>query len=66
MSAARAIAAARDGRRRGRLTVPEDFRFNVDGKMLSVRELKPGKAGTATITTKTSRAEEEPAPVMSS
>ncbi len=35
------------------LTVPEDFRFNVDGQMLSVHELKPGMAGTATITTKT-------------
>jgi hypothetical protein len=35
------------------LTVAEDFRFNVDGKMLSVHELKPGMSGTATITTKT-------------
>ena len=35
------------------LTVPADFRFNVDGKQLSVQELKPGMAGTATITTKT-------------
>ena len=35
------------------LTVPDDFRFNVDGKQLSVRELKPGMAGTATITTTT-------------
>ena len=35
------------------LTVPEDFRFNVDGKSLSVHELKPGMAGTATITTRT-------------
>lgn len=35
------------------LTVPEDFRFNIDGQMLSVHELKPGMAGTATITTKT-------------
>jgi LPXTG-motif cell wall-anchored protein len=35
------------------LTVPDDFRFNVDGKELSVRELKPGMAGTATITTRT-------------
>ena len=35
------------------LTVPEDFQFNVDGNKLSVRELKPGMAGTATITTKT-------------
>ena len=35
------------------LTVPDDFQFNVDGKMLSVRELQPGMSGTATITTKT-------------
>ena len=35
------------------LTVPSDFRFTVDGKSLSVQELKPGMAGTATITTKT-------------
>ena len=35
------------------MTVPEDFRFTVDGKQLSVHELKPGMAGTATITTKT-------------
>jgi LPXTG-motif cell wall-anchored protein len=35
------------------LTVPSDFRFTVDGKSLSVHELKPGMTGTATITTKT-------------
>ena len=35
------------------ITVPAGFQFNVDGKMLSVQELKPGMAGTATITTKT-------------
>jgi hypothetical protein len=35
------------------LTVADDFRFNIDGKQLSVRELKPGMKGTATITTKT-------------
>jgi hypothetical protein len=35
------------------LTVPDDFRFNVDGRMLAVQELKPGMAGTATITTRT-------------
>src|SRR5215831_1694455 len=35
------------------LTVPEDFRFTVDGRPLSVHELKPGMKGTATITTKT-------------
>ena len=33
------------------LTVPEDFRFTVDGRQVSVRELKPGMKGTATITT---------------
>jgi LPXTG-motif cell wall-anchored protein len=35
------------------LSVPDDFRFTVDGKALSVQELKPGMEGTATITTKT-------------
>jgi hypothetical protein len=35
------------------LTVADDFRFNVDGKQLSVRELKAGMAGTANITTTT-------------
>jgi LPXTG-motif cell wall-anchored protein len=35
------------------LTVPEDFRFTVDGKSLSVHELRAGMAGTATITTRT-------------
>jgi len=35
------------------MAVADDFRFNVDGKMLSVHELKPGMTGSATITTKT-------------
>jgi hypothetical protein len=35
------------------ITVPNDFRFTVDGKQLSVQQLKPGMAGTATITTTT-------------
>ena len=35
------------------ITVPEGFHFTVDGKQLTVGELKPGMAGTATITTKT-------------
>lgn len=35
------------------LAVPEDFRFVVNGKPLSVHELKPGMTGTATITTRT-------------
>ena len=34
-------------------TVPEDFRFTVDGRSVSVHELKPGMKGTATITTTT-------------
>ncbi len=33
--------------------VPEDFRFTVDGKEVSVHELKPGTALTRTITTST-------------
>ena len=32
-------------------TVPDDFRFTVNGKKMSVSELKPGMKGTATITT---------------
>ena len=35
------------------ITVPDDFRFTVDGKQMSVHDLKPGMTGTATITTKT-------------
>src|SRR5688572_30970531 len=35
------------------LTVPDDFRFTVNGKPMSVRELKVGMNGTATITTRT-------------
>ncbi len=34
-------------------TVPDDFRFTIDGKKLSVKQLKPGMKGTATVTTKT-------------
>jgi hypothetical protein len=34
-------------------TVPADFRFNVDGNMVTVNELKPGMKGMATITTTT-------------
>jgi hypothetical protein len=37
----------------GELTVADDFRFNIDGQQMSVRELKPGMKGTATITTRT-------------
>jgi hypothetical protein len=35
------------------MTVPDDFRFTVDGRQMSVHELKPGMKGTATITTRT-------------
>ena len=35
------------------MVVADDFRFNVDGQMLSVQQLKPGMSGTATITTRT-------------
>jgi len=35
------------------LTVPDDFQFNVDGQPMTVRELKAGMKGTATITTRT-------------
>lgn len=35
------------------LTVPDDFKFDVDGKQMSVHDLKPGMKGTAQITTKT-------------
>jgi len=34
-------------------TVSDDFRATVDGKQLTVRELKPGMKGTVTITTTT-------------
>jgi len=43
----------RDERGTNELTVPGDFRFTVDGKQMSVSELKPGMKGTATITTAT-------------
>jgi LPXTG-motif cell wall-anchored protein len=35
------------------LTVADDFRFTVNGRSLSVSELKPGMNGSATITTHT-------------
>ena len=35
------------------LTVPDDFRFMVDGQSLSVHQLNVGMKGTATITTRT-------------
>jgi len=43
----------RDERGTNELTVPDDFRFTVDGKKMAVSELKPGMKGTATVTTKT-------------
>jgi hypothetical protein len=35
------------------LTVPDDFRFTVNGQQLSVQQLKVGMKGTATVTTRT-------------
>jgi hypothetical protein len=35
------------------LTVPDTFRFTVDGQQMSVHDLKPGMKGTANITTTT-------------
>jgi hypothetical protein len=35
------------------ITVPDDFKLTVDGQPVSVRDLKPGMKGTATITTTT-------------
>jgi LPXTG-motif cell wall-anchored protein len=35
------------------ITVPDDFRLTVDGKPVTVRDLKPGMKGSATITTTT-------------
>jgi hypothetical protein len=35
------------------LTVPDDFKFTVDGKQMSVHDLTAGMKGTATVTTTT-------------
>jgi hypothetical protein len=35
------------------ISVPDDFRFTVNGQAMSVHELKPGMTGTAVITTRT-------------
>jgi hypothetical protein len=43
----------RDQRGTQDLTVPDDFRFKVDGRQMSAKELKPGMKGQATVTTKT-------------
>ena len=44
---------ARDERGTNEYIVPDDFRFNVDGRPMAAKELKPGMKGTATVTTKT-------------
>ena len=44
---------ARDATGTKELTVPPDFKFMVNGKPVSVSEVKPGMKGTATITTTT-------------
>src|SRR5436305_15027546 len=43
----------RDQRGTQEITVPDDFRFTIDGKKMSVSELTPGMKGTATVTTTT-------------
>jgi hypothetical protein len=43
----------RDEKGTQELAVPDDFRFTVDGKKMSVSELKAGMKGTATVTTTT-------------
>lgn len=43
----------RDERGTNAYTVSDDFRMTVDGRKMSVAELKPGMKGTATVTTTT-------------
>jgi hypothetical protein len=43
----------RDQRGTQELKVRDDFRFKVDGRQMSAKELKPGMKGQATVTTKT-------------
>ncbi len=43
----------RDERGTTEITVPDDFRFTVDGKKMAVSELKAGMKGTAAVTTTT-------------
>jgi hypothetical protein len=43
----------RDERGTTELTVPQDFRFMVDGKSMAVSDLQPGMKGSATVTTTT-------------
>jgi hypothetical protein len=45
------VAKTEEGARE--YTLPNDFRFSMGGKQVSVPELKPGMKGTATITTTT-------------
>ena len=43
----------RDERGTHELTVPDGFRFTVDGKQMAIGDLKPGMKGTAVVTTTT-------------
>jgi hypothetical protein len=43
----------RDQKGTNEYTVPDDFRFTINGKKMPVSELKPGMKGTATVTTTT-------------
>ena len=43
----------RDERGTNTITVPDGFRFTVDGKQLAIGDLKPGMKGTAVVTTTT-------------
>ena len=43
----------KDERGTNELTVPDGFRFTVDGKQLAIGDLKPGMKGTAVVTTTT-------------
>jgi hypothetical protein len=43
----------RDEKGTQEITVPDDFRFTVDGKKMAVSELKAGMKGTAIVTTTT-------------
>jgi len=47
------VLVVRDQNGTRELTVPPDFRFNVDGKPLAVSDLHAGMKGTATVTTTT-------------
>jgi hypothetical protein len=53
LSVAGTTLVIRDQNGARELTVPDDFRFTVDGKPLSVHDLKAGMKGTATVTTTT-------------